>query len=310
MSTGLMVPGPHEAWIPDLTDEMSRDAVAATRRLVAHLGEARRGPDTNWDQTVSTLRSSPLLAAIHEDPFTRRAYEKPRGYAGDAVLLDHVYGTWQDAPATTVGAAVNRLVLSRPALRAVRFRRQWLAEMIDEACAEGQGACRVLALSCGHLRELELSASVRRGDLVEVVGLDHDTATLLVAREVARKLACRLDSHVASIAAVIKRSLTLMGFDLVYAGDLFDYLEDNVAAVLLQRMLEAARPGGRVVIANFVPDIPDAGFMEACMDWYLVHRSESQLRFLHRTLPTELRGEVQTFQDPDRNIAFLVATRP
>lgn len=91
---------------------------------------------------------------------------------------------------------------------------------------------------------------------------------------------------------------------------LSDYLEDNAAAVLLQRMLEAARPGGRVVVANFVPDIPDAGYMEACMDWYLIHRSESQLRALHRSLPPELRGELQTFQDPDRNIAFLVATRP
>ena len=30
----------------------------------------------------------PIFALCQEDPYTRRAFEKPRGYAGDAVMLD------------------------------------------------------------------------------------------------------------------------------------------------------------------------------------------------------------------------------
>ena len=29
---------------------------------------------------------------LHADPMARRSFEKPRGYAGDAVLLDDLYG--------------------------------------------------------------------------------------------------------------------------------------------------------------------------------------------------------------------------
>jgi len=29
---------------------------------------------------------------VHADPLTYRAFSKPRGYAGDAVMMDHIYG--------------------------------------------------------------------------------------------------------------------------------------------------------------------------------------------------------------------------
>jgi extracellular factor (EF) 3-hydroxypalmitic acid methyl ester biosynthesis protein len=293
-----------------LEADFDRDPVAAAEWLFEGLALARQAGDEAWTRTVADFRHGALFHVTQEDPLTRRGYAKPRGYAGDAVLLDHVYGTWQEAAPTAVGAVLNRLVLARPFARAIRFRRQQLAEAIDAAAAAGQGACRVLAVSCGHLREFELSAAVRRGDLVEVTALDHDTATLLTAREVARRQGFPLVTHVASIAALIKRTLTLGGFDLAYTADLFDYLEDHVAVLVLERLLEAVRPGGRVVVANFGHDGPDAGYLEACMDWHLVRRSERRLLALWHGLPNDLRGPVEALADPGRNLSLLVATRP
>ena len=56
-------------------------------------------------------------------------------------------------------------------------------------------------------------------------------------------------------------------FHLVYAAGLFDYLEDAVAKRLIQRMWAMTVPGGRVKIANFMPDIPDVGYMEDEVWW-------------------------------------------
>src|SRR5215471_14831280 len=36
-------------------------------------------------------QTHPLHRMALEDPFTERAFSKPRGYAGDAVMLDYIY---------------------------------------------------------------------------------------------------------------------------------------------------------------------------------------------------------------------------
>src|SRR4051812_33581592 len=55
--------------------------------------QARRqtASDQEWSEIVSFCLSHPIRDLLFEDPFTQRSYHKPRGYAGDAVLLDLIY---------------------------------------------------------------------------------------------------------------------------------------------------------------------------------------------------------------------------
>ena len=48
--------------------------------------------DRAWDEFARLCLEHPLRQLLHEDPFTYRAFAKPRGYAGDAPLLDFIYG--------------------------------------------------------------------------------------------------------------------------------------------------------------------------------------------------------------------------
>src|SRR6185295_9427579 len=52
-----------------------------------------------WAKVVEMCQWHPLRDLIYQDPFTHRAYHKPRGYAGDAVLLDYIYGREEGWPA-------------------------------------------------------------------------------------------------------------------------------------------------------------------------------------------------------------------
>src|SRR6185436_19111629 len=58
----------------------------ALRHLRAHL------PADEWKTVCEEARQHSLHDLLLESPFTRRAYSKPRGYAGDAVLMDLIYG--------------------------------------------------------------------------------------------------------------------------------------------------------------------------------------------------------------------------
>src|SRR5579871_5269394 len=89
--------------------------------------------DEAWQAAVDQCRVHPLLRTIHEDPFTGRAFAKPRGYAGDAELLDLIYGPeerWPEPAATALGLDIYRYTSAAPAAEGVRARRGFVADLI------------------------------------------------------------------------------------------------------------------------------------------------------------------------------------
>ena len=119
-----------------------------------------------WRHYASeTARDPEILNCVHRCKMTRRSYERPRGYAGDAVMLDHIYSSCERRfapyPATTEGQ-VYAYTVNAPAPRAVRFRRATLARLIDEAADRtGTGNASVASIACGHLREVDLSHAMQ-----------------------------------------------------------------------------------------------------------------------------------------------------
>jgi hypothetical protein len=65
----------------------------AMDQLIVGLDQLRQAwPWAEWRHFAMVIaREHPLCRLIHEDPCTRHAFEKPRGYPGDAALLDYVY---------------------------------------------------------------------------------------------------------------------------------------------------------------------------------------------------------------------------
>lgn len=63
-------------------------------QLARYLREMRLSlPAEDWKAFVaSEVLTHPIRSLIHQDPFTHHSFSKPRGYPGDAALIDYIYG--------------------------------------------------------------------------------------------------------------------------------------------------------------------------------------------------------------------------
>jgi hypothetical protein len=98
-------------------------------------------------------------------------------------------------------------------------------------------------------------------------------------------------------------------FDFVYAAGLFDYLSGPAATALTVRMFEMTRPGGLILIPNFLTGVRDSGYMEAFMDWRLIYRDHADMQALAEALPPSEVADCRIFDDSDDAITFLLLSK-
>lgn len=262
-----------------------------------------------WDRFVKICRRHPLRKLVHEDPFTFRAYSKPRRYAGDAVMMDYIYAReelWPEPPASRIGQRVFRFSTGAPASEGVRARRGHIADVLDNLANE-QSLPHVLSIASGHLREASMSSAVRRRRLGRLVAMDADPLSL---REVDR---CYGGFGVETVPASIRKLLTgrmdMGHFDMVYTTGLFDYLKPATGRRLTSSMFSMLNSGGRLLIANFLPNVQDIGYMEVFMDWFLVYRKRQEMVDLTEDIPESEIRDVRLVSVENKNILFLEVTR-
>jgi hypothetical protein len=258
--------------------------------------------ELDWRNYVSSMREHPMLQMMYLCPFTHHAKSRPFGYPGDATLIDYIYGYKRP---TLLGAArkIYGFNISSPATRAVRYRRGILAQLVDTTLHEEGEDASILAVACGHLRELDLSCSISQVRPMHFWALDQDPVSL---GEVERCFGGY------GVSAVKKRIKDLIvgrtRFDdvnLIYAAGLYDYLPTDVARMLTERLFSMLAHGGKLTIANFLPGIYDVGYMEAVMDWWLIYRDEQAMLDLTVNIPSDAILNIRQYHDPDDNITFL-----
>ncbi|MBI4582317.1 MAG: class I SAM-dependent methyltransferase [Planctomycetes bacterium] len=247
-----------------------------------------------------------LAEVIRQDPFTLHSVRKPRGYAGDAELLDYIYGH-RSAQTTTIGKDIFAFTTNTPACRAVRRRAEVIAGIID-SLAEERGPIRVLSIACGHLREADMSGALRQGKIREYAAFDQDPDSLA---HVDRRLGGRNVRTVrGSIGELLLgRHKSLYGYDFVYAAGLYDYLTQRLATRMTSWMFDATGPGGLTLLTNFLRDNAGAGYMEAFMEWELILRSPNELIDTARQLPADQIADQSVYTDELGMVVYVELRR-
>lgn len=270
--------------------------------------QARRlkSSEPEWSEYVEVCLRHPLRELLHQDPFTYRAFSKPRGYAGDAVLLDYIYGReegWQVPETTTeLGKKIFQFTTSSHACEAVRARRGYVADLVDVLAGETPKP-HILSVAAGHLREALLCSTIKRRRFGRYVALDSDVKSL---EEVSRAHgAYGVETCNITIRQLLTHRHDLEPFDLIYSTGLYDYLQLPAAQRLTSSLFELLRPQGRLLIANFLPGILDVGYMESYMGWKLTFRTRQEMMALAEEIQSPDLRDIRIFVEENQNIIFM-----
>lgn len=243
-------------------------------------------------------------------PFPRRR-ERPMGEgAGNAVLMDYLYGidsTLHSLLPDGPTEELFRYASSAPASRALRSRRQLLAREIDRCCDQLTGQARILCVGCGHLREIELARSLRHGHFREFVALDAQALSLQTVE--ASYAALGVLTQQCTLDELFYGRQELCHFDLIYSPGLYEVLDDHDARDLTRNLFARLLPGGRLLMGNFLPDVPDIAYLEGLLDWRPHYRSDASLLDLLLGIPYNDIGSARVFHDLGNCVAFLEVTR-
>lgn len=249
----------------------------------------------DFDRTEHERHGSYLRRMLWDHLMTseihRRTNLKPRGYAGDAEMMELLYqDRW--AGRTLFSKLLHKHAVEQPAAQAVRNRRGLIARQLAERCgargeAGGGAPVRALSVACGPAWELrDLYRAPEDASRLQLTLLDQDPAALDCARacvaEREAALGCALpvayvEDSVRTMLRTPRIAERFGHFDFIYSMGLFDYLTPPVARAVVTRLFELLAPGGRLVVGNYHVDNPSRWYMAYWLDWALYYRTEEEL---------------------------------
>jgi SAM-dependent methyltransferase len=261
--------------LPSEPGEVRRELLDAIAAVVDVAREIETKESRQRAREVQGAFRAAAGAVLMESSIMQRSISKPRGYAGDHVLLDAFY-TRRTAEGP-VGRLLDDLVLDCAAGRAVvdrkRYAARWLAERLER-----WPTAIVADIACGPCRLEKDVLDSGIADRARFVAMDGDDQALAYARGVvgADARVQLWHENALHIAREPQSAAPMAGADVVVSLGLFDYLPDRIAVRLLQALGSAMRVGGEIVVGNFADDNPSRLFMEWFGDWSLIHRTERE----------------------------------
>jgi extracellular factor (EF) 3-hydroxypalmitic acid methyl ester biosynthesis protein len=206
------------------------------------------------------------------------AYLKPRGYAGDFTVIDRIYTGWLSSDPQLVRH--DEYFQSHAAPRAVRNRKEYFKNLLLDLAHTANGRPRqVLNIASGPARDMYEFFSAWPDAPVCVHCVDIDPGAI----DYAAQLCSAFGEQVTFEQTNALRLRPAHNYDLIWCAGLFDYLDDHWFEALVRRFMDGVELGGQLVIGNFSTANSTRPAMELLCEWYLEHRSASDLREIAST---------------------------
>ena len=216
-----------------------------------------------------------------------RAYYKPKGYAGDFMMMEMIYAD-QPSGDGKLGEMLDRWFLRSNAAEAVRGRRKLLAQQLYRLASERfrqSVPVRIMNLACGPNRELfDFLKEFEYSDAVEALCIDIDADALQYTDQHVNQF-----SHAATIHLMrenlVKWALGRIRHDfkhqdIIYSAGLMDYFQDKLFIKMIDRCHAQLNPQGVLILGNFGMKNLNRNMMDHLLHWSLIYRNEDDLREL------------------------------
>lgn len=292
-----------------------RDLLVQARDIRAARGELEASVASSCDRLLGLLvnatASQPAQATAIGDYLFREtfpylmtshinehAYFKPHGYDGDGELLRNLRAN-RESGHGAFGVAVDRWVLDRPIMRALRVRGAWIMQSLC-AFTAGLADRMPVPVTCLMTGTSE--------DLLELKDCDCslDVTCLEMDPQVLQDAAKRCEGEICDMrTSFVPTNLFAMGRgsihtflhsqEVIIAPDLLNRLDDEVAAVhLLDWIYERLRNDGVVIMGQIRPDHPDRAYLEHMLRWHYCYRDQFDLERLFAA--SKFRAAPLTFE--------------
>ncbi len=245
--------------------------------------------------------------------FAERAYFKPKGYAGDFLMMEHIYANIAKGEGK-LGEIIDDFCLQRPGSLAIRGRRLLLKNQLlrlsGERAAQGQ-MTRIMNLACGPNRELfDFLDECEYSERIEALCVDIDSEALQYTNQYVNIFPHRASIRLMS-ENVIKWSLGRVKHhiepqDIIYSSGLCDYLDPRLFRALITQCYNHLKPGGTLMLGNFT-FYPDSLFLDKLLKWELIYRTEEEMKELFA--PTPFGDQVRIIAEKEHVNLFALATK-
>ncbi len=245
--------------------------------------------------------------------FAERAYYKPKGYAGDFLMMEHIYANRAKGDGK-LGEIIDNFCLQRPGSLAIRERRKLLKEQLlhhSSELVEHKPSIRIMNLACGSNRELfDFLSEFEHSHKVEATCIDIDPEALQYTNQHVNIIPHRASVRLMS-ENIIKWSLgrvthQLEQQDIIYSSGLCDYLDVRLFQALITRCHEQLNPGGTLLLGNFT-SYPDSIFLDKLLRWELIYRTEENLKEIFS--PTPFGNSVRIITEKENVNLFAMAKK-